>query len=165
MVSWKSRDDPEWQILEAGVNGAGSLDDEKIAAWLKKNRVTTVYGSLRFDGAYNHGDAAQFIDYDDDGLLDLVHALAGEEEQRGGVGIVPEPVARVPLAEQALRVEVEPGALQHHRRRVHPQVPGRVQVVALGAGVERHRQHLARVVDIDPVSADGQQAAELLKNP
>jgi branched-chain amino acid transport system substrate-binding protein len=51
----------EWQILEAGVNGAGSLDDEKIAAWLKKNRVTTVYGSLRFDGAYNHGDAAQFI--------------------------------------------------------------------------------------------------------
>ena len=51
----------EWQILEAGVNGAGSLDDEKIAAWLRKNRVTTVYGSMRFDGPFNHGDAAQYI--------------------------------------------------------------------------------------------------------
>ena len=46
----------EWQILEAGVNGAGSLEDEKIAAWLKKNPVTTVYGVLKFtlsDGAYD----------------------------------------------------------------------------------------------------------------
>ena len=39
----------EWQILEAGVNGAGSLDDEKIAAWLKKNTVETGYGKLRFE--------------------------------------------------------------------------------------------------------------------
>ena len=51
----------EWQILEAGVNGANSLDDEKIAAWLKKNKVTTIYGSMRFDGPFNHGDAAQLI--------------------------------------------------------------------------------------------------------
>ncbi|TMJ30106.1 MAG: ABC transporter substrate-binding protein [Alphaproteobacteria bacterium] len=51
----------EWQILEAGVNGANSLDDEKIAAWLKKNKVTTVYGPMRFDGPFNHGDAAQLI--------------------------------------------------------------------------------------------------------
>ena len=29
----------EWQILEAGVNGAKSLDDKAIAAWLKKNAV------------------------------------------------------------------------------------------------------------------------------
>ena len=29
----------EWQILEAGVNGAKSLDDKEIAAWLKKNKV------------------------------------------------------------------------------------------------------------------------------
>ena len=29
----------EWQILEAAVNGANSLDDAKIAAWLKKNKV------------------------------------------------------------------------------------------------------------------------------
>ena len=33
-----------WQILEAGVNGAKSLEDKQIAAWLKKNVVTTVYG-------------------------------------------------------------------------------------------------------------------------
>ena len=51
----------EWQILEAAVNGANSLEDEKIAAWLKKNRVTTIYGSLRFDGPFNHGDAAQLV--------------------------------------------------------------------------------------------------------
>lgn len=51
----------QWQMLEAAVNGSGSLDDEKIAAWLKKNRVTTIYGSLRFDGPFNHGDAAQLI--------------------------------------------------------------------------------------------------------
>ena len=51
----------QWQLLEAAVNGSGSLDDEKIAAWLKKNRVTTIYGSLRFDGPFNHGDAAQLI--------------------------------------------------------------------------------------------------------
>lgn len=51
----------EWQILEAGVNGAKSLDDKAIAAFLKKNRVTTVYGALRFDGPFNHGDPAQLI--------------------------------------------------------------------------------------------------------
>jgi branched-chain amino acid transport system substrate-binding protein len=51
----------EWQILEAAVNGAGSLDDAKIAAWLKKNKVTTIYGPTRFDGPYNHGDANQLI--------------------------------------------------------------------------------------------------------
>jgi branched-chain amino acid transport system substrate-binding protein len=51
----------EWQILEAGVNGANSLDDKAIAAWLKKNRVDTIYESVRFDGPYNHGDAAQLI--------------------------------------------------------------------------------------------------------
>jgi branched-chain amino acid transport system substrate-binding protein len=51
----------EWQILEAAVNGAGSLEDEKIAAWLKKNQVETVYGKLNFDGPYNHGTAAQLV--------------------------------------------------------------------------------------------------------
>ena len=51
----------EWQILEAGVNGAGSLEDEKIAAWFKKNTVETVYGKVRFDGPFNHGPAAQLI--------------------------------------------------------------------------------------------------------
>ena len=45
-----------WQILEAGVNGTNSLDDKAIAAWLKKNRVDTIQGRLRFDGPTNYGD-------------------------------------------------------------------------------------------------------------
>jgi len=51
----------EWQILEAGVNGAKSLDDKAIAAFLKKNGADTIYGNLRFDGPYNHGTAEQLI--------------------------------------------------------------------------------------------------------
>ena len=39
-----------WQILEAGVRGAGSLDDKAIAAYIKKNGVDTIQGKLRFDG-------------------------------------------------------------------------------------------------------------------
>jgi ABC-type branched-subunit amino acid transport system substrate-binding protein len=45
-----------WQILEAGVTATKSLDDKAIAAWLKKNRVDTIQGRLRFDGATNYGD-------------------------------------------------------------------------------------------------------------
>jgi ABC-type branched-subunit amino acid transport system substrate-binding protein len=45
-----------WQILEAGVRGANSLDDKAIAAWLKGNRVETIHGRLRFDGPSNYGD-------------------------------------------------------------------------------------------------------------
>ena len=51
----------EWQILEQGVNGAKSLDDKQIAAFLKKNVVNTIYGPMKFDGLYNHGAAAQLI--------------------------------------------------------------------------------------------------------
>ncbi|MCX7363417.1 MAG: ABC transporter substrate-binding protein [Alphaproteobacteria bacterium] len=49
-----------YTTIDAQAAGMG-LDDEKIAAWLKKNRVTTIYGSLRFDGPFNHGDASQLI--------------------------------------------------------------------------------------------------------
>lgn len=45
-----------WQILEAGVKATKSLDDKAIAAWLKKNRVDTIQGLLRFDGPTNYGD-------------------------------------------------------------------------------------------------------------
>jgi ABC-type branched-subunit amino acid transport system substrate-binding protein len=45
-----------WQILEAGVRGANSLDDKAIAGWLKGNRVETIHGRLRFDGPSNYGD-------------------------------------------------------------------------------------------------------------
>jgi ABC-type branched-subunit amino acid transport system substrate-binding protein len=45
-----------WQILEAGVRGASSLDDKKIAEFLRKNRIDTIQGRLRFDGPGNYGD-------------------------------------------------------------------------------------------------------------
>ncbi len=45
-----------WQILEAGVRGAGNLDDKAIGAWLRANRVDTIQGRLRFDGPGNYGD-------------------------------------------------------------------------------------------------------------
>lgn len=45
-----------WQILEAGVRGANSLDDAKIAAWLKTHHVQTITGNLHFDGPSNYGD-------------------------------------------------------------------------------------------------------------
>lgn len=45
-----------WQILEAGVRGAGSLDDKAIAAYIKTHRIDTIQGKLRFDGPSNYGD-------------------------------------------------------------------------------------------------------------
>lgn len=45
-----------WQILEAAVRATNSLDDAKMAAWLKANRVDTIQGKLRFDGPSNYGD-------------------------------------------------------------------------------------------------------------
>lgn len=45
-----------WQILEAGVKGANSLDDKAIATWIKANRIDTIQGRLRFDGPGNYGD-------------------------------------------------------------------------------------------------------------
>ncbi len=45
-----------WQLLEAGVKGAGSLDDKAIATWLKSHKVDTIQGQLHFDGPHNYGD-------------------------------------------------------------------------------------------------------------
>ena len=45
-----------WQILEAGVVATKSLDDKKIADWIKANRVDTLQGKLRFNGTGNFGD-------------------------------------------------------------------------------------------------------------
>lgn len=45
-----------WQILEAGVKGANSLEDRKIGIWLKKNKVQTIHGLLRFNELGNYGD-------------------------------------------------------------------------------------------------------------
>jgi ABC-type branched-subunit amino acid transport system substrate-binding protein len=45
-----------WQVIEAAVNTTKSLDDKALAQWLKKNRVETILGPLRFDGENNYGD-------------------------------------------------------------------------------------------------------------
>lgn len=45
-----------WQILGAAVEGTRGLDQEKLTDWLKKNKVKTIHGVLRFDGRNNYGD-------------------------------------------------------------------------------------------------------------
>ena len=45
-----------WQVLDAAVTATKSLDDKVLAEWLRKNRVDTIQGKLRFDGPSNYGD-------------------------------------------------------------------------------------------------------------
>lgn len=45
-----------WQLLEASVVATNSLDDKKMAEWLKKSQVPTIQGTLRFDRGNNFGD-------------------------------------------------------------------------------------------------------------
>lgn len=45
-----------WQLLEAAVSATKSLDDRKLADWLKANQVPTIQGVLRFDRGNNFGD-------------------------------------------------------------------------------------------------------------
>jgi branched-chain amino acid transport system substrate-binding protein len=74
-----------WQFLEAGVKGAGSLEDAKIAAWLKKNRVDTIVGRVRFDGLNNYGDDLNRIKQLQGGKWVVIHpkdmALPGSKMQ------------------------------------------------------------------------------------
>ncbi len=42
-----------WQVLDAAVTATKSLDDKVLAGWLRKNRVDTIQGKLRFDGPSN----------------------------------------------------------------------------------------------------------------
>jgi branched-chain amino acid transport system substrate-binding protein len=62
----------EWQLLEAAVNGAKSLEDKAIAGYLKTHTADTIYGTLRFDGPYNHGTAEQLIKQVQDGKWKVV---------------------------------------------------------------------------------------------
>ena len=41
-------------MIEAAVTATKSLDDKALADWLKKNRVDTIQGKLRFDGPSNY---------------------------------------------------------------------------------------------------------------
>jgi ABC-type branched-subunit amino acid transport system substrate-binding protein len=48
-----------WQTLEAAANGAKSIDDKAMAAWLKKNHVDTIMGQLRWETANNYMPGAR----------------------------------------------------------------------------------------------------------
>ena len=54
------------------MNGAKSLEDKSIANYLKAHTVDTIYGTLRFDGPYNHGAAEQLIKHVQDGQWKVV---------------------------------------------------------------------------------------------
>lgn len=45
-----------WQVIAAAVGATKSLDSEVLAKWLRANRVDTVNGQMRFDGAFNSGE-------------------------------------------------------------------------------------------------------------
>jgi ABC-type branched-subunit amino acid transport system substrate-binding protein len=42
-----------WQTLEAAVNATRSIEDKTLAAWLRKNQVESIMGTLRWDGPQN----------------------------------------------------------------------------------------------------------------
>ncbi len=62
-----------WQILEAGVKGSNSLDDRKIADWLKADKIDTLVGKLRFDGPNNYGDDLNRIKQLQNGKWVVIH--------------------------------------------------------------------------------------------
>jgi len=43
-----------WQVIEAAVTGANSLDDKAIAQWLRSNTVNAIIGPLRWTGPNNY---------------------------------------------------------------------------------------------------------------
>ena len=43
-----------WQVLETAVTATKGTDDKAIAAWLKKNEVKTLFGTLRWNGPQNY---------------------------------------------------------------------------------------------------------------
>jgi ABC-type branched-subunit amino acid transport system substrate-binding protein len=43
-----------WQVLEAAVTATKSFEDKTLAAWLKKNEVKTLFGTLRWNGPQNY---------------------------------------------------------------------------------------------------------------
>ena len=45
-----------WQMLEAAVSATKSLDDKVLGDWIRKNKIDTIQGKLRFDGPSNYGD-------------------------------------------------------------------------------------------------------------
>ena len=75
-VSWAA-----WQVLTAGVEGAGSLDQEAIAEWLLNNTVNTIVGEVSFDANnQNYGPDLQSIKQLQDGEWIVVYPEAFAKE-------------------------------------------------------------------------------------
>jgi len=47
-----------WQVLEAAVTSTRSLDDKALGAWLKKNEVKVLFGTLKWNGPQNYVEGA-----------------------------------------------------------------------------------------------------------
>jgi ABC-type branched-subunit amino acid transport system substrate-binding protein len=56
-----------WQVIEAAVTATKSLDDKVLGEWIRKNRIDTIVGRLRFDGPSNYGDDLSKVKQAQDG--------------------------------------------------------------------------------------------------
>jgi len=80
------------QCLEAAVTATKSLDDKVLAQWLKKNRVDTIIGKLRFDGPNNYGDDLFRVKQVQDGKWVVCGPASS---RRGRPAAPPDRIARV----------------------------------------------------------------------
>ena len=54
-------------MIEAAVTATKSLDDKVLGEWIRKNRIDTIVGRLRFDGPSNYGDDLSKVKQAQDG--------------------------------------------------------------------------------------------------
>jgi branched-chain amino acid transport system substrate-binding protein len=72
-----------WQMIEAAAVGTNSLDDAKMADWLKHNHVETVVGDLRFNEEFNCGDDLSKVRQVQKGRWQVVWPVAFREPGTG----------------------------------------------------------------------------------
>jgi ABC-type branched-subunit amino acid transport system substrate-binding protein len=74
-----------WQLLEASIVATKSLDDKKMAAWLKGAQVDTLMGKLRFDGPNNHGPDLSIVKQ----VIDKRWVVVWPENVAGAKAVLP----------------------------------------------------------------------------
>lgn len=50
-----------WELLTKAAEATKSIDDKKMAAWLRSNTMDTIIWPMRFDGKFNHGEDQQTV--------------------------------------------------------------------------------------------------------
>lgn len=50
-----------WELLTKSAEATKSIDDKKMADWLRGNAVDTIIWPMRFDGKFNHGPDQQTV--------------------------------------------------------------------------------------------------------